>query len=261
MKAAALLLATSLAALADWRKEIAPAGLGPHPALAPQEFDYRLSWNGMVDAGKLTFTFGQPDPKFPSDYSAQVHGGSTGLASKLFHYRVAMTSRLDPATLRPRHTVGVHDEGDEINITRNTWTGGLVRTQQTLKLPESGKEAAVQSELRFSPLHDAFSAMLLIRSHPLAEGDRFVLPLLPSHKPYLLRAEVLGREKFAGRDTIKLDVALQKIEPKTWSLLPYTKMKRTTLWLSDDANRIPVELRAEAFIGEVRMTLAAARRL
>lgn len=99
MKAAALLLATSLAALADWRKEIAPTGLGPHPALAPQEFDYRLSWNGLVDAGKLTFTFGQPDPKFPSDYSAQVHGGSTGLASKLFHYRVAMTSRLDPATL------------------------------------------------------------------------------------------------------------------------------------------------------------------
>lgn len=261
MKVVALLLASSLAALADGRKEIAPAGLGPHPGLAPQEFDYRLSWNGMVDAGELVFTFGQPDPKFPSDYAARVRGGSTGLASKLFPYRVAMSSRLDPGTLRPRHAVGVQDEGDEIHTTRNTWTGGLVRTEQTLRLPESGKEATVRGELRVTPLLDVFSAMLHVRSQRLADGDRIVLPLLPSDKPYLLRARVLGHEKFAGRDTIKLDLALQKIEPATGELRPYAKMRRTTLWLSDDANRIPVELRAEAFIGEVRMTLAAARRL
>lgn len=261
MKSAALLLALALPALADWKAEITPAALGPHPRLAPQEFDYRLSWKGMLDAGKLTFSFGRPEPKFPSDYAARVTGGSTGFASKLFHYQVAMLSRLDPATLRPRHSVGVQDEGDEINTTRNTWAGTLVRTEQTIRLPESGKEGTVHSELRFTPLHDVFSAMLQVRSHKLADGDRLVLPLLPSNKPYLLRVHVLGREKFAGRDTIKLDVALQKIDPKTWTLLPYKKMKRTTLWLSDDANRIPVELRAEAFIGDVRMTLAAARKL
>jgi hypothetical protein len=261
MKAAALLVALALPALADWKDEITPPKLGPHPRLAPQEFDYRLSWKGMLDAGALTFTFGKPDPKHPSDYTARASGGSTGLASRLFHYQVAMTSRLDPATLHPRHSVGVHDEGDEINTTRNIWAGTLVRTEQTLRLPESGKQATVHSELRFSPLHDVFSAMLQVRSHKLADGDRLVLPLLPSNKPYLLRVQVLAREKFAGRDTIKLDVALQKIDPKTWTLLPYKKMKRTTLWLSDDANRIPVELRAEAFIGDVRMTLAAARKL
>jgi hypothetical protein len=32
-------------------------------------------------------------------------------------------------------------------------------------------------------------------------------------------------------------------------------MKSATLWLSDDANRLPLELRAEVFIGDVRMTL------
>ena len=84
---------------------------------------------------------------------------------------------------------------------------------------------------------------------------------MPFNKPYLLRVHVTGREKFDGRDTIKLDVSLQKIDPATKELLPYAKMKKTTLWLSDDANRIPVELRAEAFIGDVRMTLAAARKL
>ena len=59
MKTLALLIAFSLPALADWKKEITPPKLGPHPKLAPQEFDYRLSWKGMLSAGKLTFTFGK----------------------------------------------------------------------------------------------------------------------------------------------------------------------------------------------------------
>lgn len=261
MKALALLFAFSLPAMADWKKEITPAKLGPHPKIAPQEFDYRISWKGMLSAGKLTFTFGKPDPKFPSDYSVRVVGGSTGLASKLYHSKIAMISRLDPATLRPRESIGVQDEGDEINTSRNTWAGTLIRTEVTTRITKTGKEKAVARELRFTPMHDAFSAMLQVRSHKLATGDKLVLPLLPFDKPYLLRVQVLGREKFAGRDTIKLSVALQKIDPATQELLPYKKMKSATLWLSDDANRIPVELRSEVFIGDVRMTLSGARKL
>ena len=257
----ALVLAFSLPAAADWRKEITPPKLGPHPRLAAQEFGYQLSWKGMLKAGELTFTFGKPDPEFPSDYSARARGGSTGLASKLYHSKVDMISRLDPATLRPRASVGVQDEGDEINIIRNTWSGTLIRTEFTTRIAKNGKEGTVASELRFTPMHDVFSAMLQVRSHKLADGDRLVLPILPFDKPYLLRVHVVGREKFADRDTIKLSVALQKIDPKTKALLPYQKMKKTTLWLSDDANRIPVEMRSEVFIGDVRMTLASARKL
>jgi hypothetical protein len=261
MKVAALILALSLPALADWKDEVTPATLGPHPKLAPQEFDYRLSWNGMVDAGKLTFTFGKPDPKFPSDFVSRVNGGSTGIASKLYNYKVALISRLDPATLKPRAFVGVQDEGKEIVTTRSTWAGTQVSSEHVTKVAKTGAETKVESKFIFTPVHDVFSAMLHVRSHKLANGDKLTLPLMPFNRPYLLRIEVLGREKFADRDTIKLSVALQKIEPKTKALLPYKKMKSSTLWLSDDANRIPVELRSEVFIGDVRMTLAGARKL
>ena len=261
MRALVLFLALCLPALADWKKEVTPAKLGPHPKLKPQEFDYRLSWKGMVDAGKLTFTFGTTDSKFPSDYHARVAGGSTGLASKLYRNKVAMASRLDPATLRPRVSVGVQDEGDEVNTTRTTWAGPLVKSEKTTRITKNGKSGTVASEFRFTPVHDVFSAMLHVRSQKLDNGDTLVLPLQPFNKPYLLKIHVLGREKFAGRDTIKLSVALHKIDPKTKNLLPYKKMKSSTLWLSDDANRIPVELRSQVFIGDVRMTLANARKL
>lgn len=261
MKAAALLLALSLPVLADWKADVTPATLGPHPKLAPQEFDYRLSWNGMVDAGKLTFTFGKPDPKFPSDYVSRVNGGSSGIASKLYDYKIAMISRLDPATLKPRAFVGVQDEGKEVVTTRSTWAGTQVSTEHVTKVAKTGAESKLDSKFVFTPVHDVVSAMLHVRSYKLANGDKLVLPLMPFNRPYLMRIEVLGREKFENRDTIKLSVALQKIEPKTKTLLPYKKMKSSTLWLSDDANRIPVELRSEVFIGDVRMTLAGARKL
>jgi hypothetical protein len=261
MKPLILLLALVSTALADWKTEVNSAKLGPHPKLAPQEFEYRLSWKGMVDAGKLTFTFGKPEPKFPSDYSVRVSGGSTGIASKLYRNKVALFSRLDPATLRPRVSVGVQDEGDEVNTTRTTWAGPVVKSQHTTTIAKNGKAATVDSEFRFTPVHDISSAMLHVRSQKLANGDTLVLPLQPFNRPYLMRIQVLGREQFAGRDTIKLSVGLQKIDPKTNTLLPYKKLKSAVLWLSDDGNRIPVELRSEVFIGDVRMTLSGARRL
>jgi hypothetical protein len=261
MKIAALILTLSLPALADWKDEVTPAKLGPHPKLVPQEFEYRLSWNGMVDAGKLTFTFGKPDAKFPSDFVARVNGGSSGIASKLYNYKVALISRLDPATLKPRAFVGVQDEGKEVVTTRSTWAGPQVTSEHVTKVTKTGVEAKVDSKFIFTPVHDVVSAMLHVRSHKLANGDKLTLPLMPFNRPYLARIEVLGREKFADRDTIKVSVALQKIEPKTKTLLPYKKMKSTTMWLSDDANRIPVELRSEVFIGDVRMTLSGARKL
>lgn len=261
MKTLALLLTISLPAFADWKSEVTPAVLGPQPKLVPQQFEYRLSWKGMVDAGKLTFTFGEEDPKFPSDYCASVEGGSTGLAAKLYRQKLSVMSRLDPATLRPRSAVGVQDEGDEVNITRTTWNGPLVSSEHTIRIVKNGKQGTVDSEFRFTPVYDVFSAMLHVRSKKLEDGETLVMPIQPFDKPYLLRVQVLGHEKFADRDTIKLSVALQKIDPKTKELLPYKKMKSSTLWLSDDANRIPVELRSEVFIGDVRMTLAAAKKL
>lgn len=261
IKSLVLVLALSLPAAADWKSEITPAKLGPHPKLSPQQLTYRLSWNGMLKAGELKFIFGKKDKKSPSDYVASASGGSTGVAAKLYKSKVALITRLDPATLRPRSLVAVQDEGKEINTTRATWTGTKITTEHVTRVAKTGKEFTQNTEFRFTPMHDIFSAMLHVRSYKLDNGDQLALPLQPFNKPYLLRIKVLGREKFNNRDTIKLSVGLQKIDPKSKKLLPYKKMKSATLWLSDDANRIPVELRSEVFIGDVRMSLAGHKAL
>ena len=54
---------------------------------------------------------------------------------------------------------------------------------------------------------------------------------------------VLGKEKHNGKNCIKLDIALRKIDKKDGSLGEYKKLKKATLWLTDDPYRIPLELR------------------
>ena len=68
--------------------------------------------------------------------------------------------------------------------------------------------------------------------------------------------KVQEHELHLKRKTIRLSVGMRKIDRKSLELLPYKKMKNdATLWLSDDADRVPVELRAAIFIGDIRATL------
>ena len=104
--------------------------------------------------------------------------------------------------------------------------------------------------------------MLHVRSQKLAIGDQISLVVHPFGTPYLLRVNVRDREVHLKRKTIRLSVGMRKIDRKTLELLPYKKMKSdATLWLSDDAERIPVEFRAAVFIGDIRATLTDYQKL
>jgi hypothetical protein len=256
----ALLLLLSGPLAADWREELAPGKPGHHPPLAPVTLHYTLSWKGMIDAGSLTFSFGRPDPAHPRDYRITASGGSSGLASKLFPYKVNLASHLDPVRLRPRRFRGIEVEGDELTVTESTFYGAKVRSTETNRPHKAAPERKWTSEFRFAPAFDAFSAILQVRSQPLKAGDSLSYALVPFNTPYLVSIRVLGRERHLGRDAIKLAVSMRKIDPKSFRLVPYKKLKSATLWISDDADRIPLELRSEVFIGDVRMSLREIKR-
>ena len=245
---------------ADWRDALAPHKPGSHPSLDPVTLRYTLSWKGMIDAGSLIFSFGRPDADHPRDYKVAVSGGSSGLASKLFPYKVSLASHLDPARLRPRRFRGVEIEGDEVTVTESTFYGTKVRSTESNRPHKAAPERRWNSEFRFAPAFDAFSAILQVRSQALKAGDALNYALVPFNTPYLASIRVLGRERHQGRDAIKLAVSMQKIDPESFKLLPYTKLKSATLWISDDADRVPLELRSEVFIGDVRMTLSSLKK-
>ena len=236
-----------------WRDDVNIPKSGALKAMPPTQLTYDLSWKGRVKAGSIDILMGKKDARYPKYFVCQAYGGSTGWARAINPFSLNYIGFLRPDTLRPVMFVGNETEGNKLKSYSNTFTSkSVVGTKTTTR---KGKEPVVEkTAFRHNPTLDLFSALLQARSLPLAQGEKVVMPLYPISAPYLARLTVLGREDFGGRNAIKIDIKLQKIGEND-ELVNYKKMKSATLWLSDDEWRIPLQLRVDAFIGDVRMSL------
>ena len=236
-----------------WAARITSHKPGTHPAIVPQKLHYTLSWNGQVAAGAVEFTFGSKGTTAQT-LQCFCEGGSQGVAAKLFPYRFDMTGKVHRTNLSPQLVHCNETDDKETLVTTVKFQANQVRVTEVCRPHSTGVDSTTNKDFSYTPVFDAFSAMLFIRSHKLADGDSLSQVLHPFKSPYLATVRVLGREKIHGKDAIKLSIGLEKIKSDL-SLKPYAKMKTATLWISDDQHRIPLELRVAAFIGDVRMTL------
>lgn len=244
-----------------WQNELTPPRPGAFPKLPPTALEFQVSWNGAIRAGSVRIEFAPPDVRKPGALIVRSSAASQGAAATLFPYQTHFWSELSPATLRPRFFHALETDHLETVDTAIRHFPTRVESRQATKTLKTGKSKQTDRVFTFAPVFDIFSAMLHIRSQKLAAGDQIVLVIHPFDTPYLLRVKVHGREVHNGRNAIRLTVGMRKINRKTLELRPYVKLKQdATLWLSDDADRIPIELRAAAFIGEIRATLTAHRK-
>jgi len=251
-------LAASSLATADpaWKKDLTSAEPGTYPAIQPSVLDLQLSWKGMVDSGKIRLEFAPKDAKKPGTLVVRSSASSLGPAAGLFPYQSNFWSELDPASLKPRLFHAVETDQEESVTTTTRHFPDRVECTEITKLLTKGTNTQKDRIFKFAPVFDIFSAMLHVRSQKLAPGDQISLVVHPFATPYLLRVIVREHEVHLKRKTIRLSVGMRKIDRKSLELLPYKKLKSdATLWLSDDADRIPVEFRAAIFIGDIRATM------
>lgn len=249
----------SASAAPSWSSDLTTAVPGTHPAIRAQKINYSLSWKGQIQAGNVTFVFGAKGSD-KDTIAAQCYGGSQGVAAKLFPYKFDMSGKINRISLQPISMHCNETDKEETQVTSVQYSAGNVAVKEISRPHETGKDEIKNVNFAFSPVFDAFSVMLLIRSHELATGDIITQVIHPFKSPYLAKITVLGREKINGKDAIKLNVQMTKIM-KDLSLKPYKKMKTSTLWITDDEDRVPLELRVAAFIGDVRMTLTGQQKL
>jgi hypothetical protein len=239
-----------------WQAEVSSPQPGNFAALPPTVLNLQVSWQGMLSAGKVQIEFAPPAAKKPGAYVVRATSSSTGPAALLFPYTSRFWSEMNPLTLRPIYFQGIETDQKETVTTTVRHLPTQVLSEELAKNAKTGKSKLTERSFAYTPVFDIFSAMLYIRSQKLELGDHFTLVIHPFDTPYLLRVKVLARERHQDRNAIRLKVGMQKIDRKTLELLPYKKLKNdATLWLSDDASRLPMELRAAAFIGDVRATL------
>lgn len=259
---AAAVTPVAAAAAPAWKAELTPAANGSHPRLTPTTVSYDLNWRGMLRAGEINIDFAPRDANKPGAFVIRCNAYPRGAASALFSSRFNMWSELNQGNLRPRFFQGTETDSKETITTTVHYHADRVHSREVSRELRSGKTTVSEKNFAFAPVHDIFSAMLHVRSQALTPGQQIVIVVQPFETPYLLRVRCVGREMHGRHPAIRLSIGMQKIDRETMTLLPYKKLRRdATLWLSDDAERIPLELRAAVFIGDVRAVITNHRKL
>lgn len=105
-------------------------------------------------------------------------------------------------------------------------------------------------------VQDPLSVLYRVRSMPLTVGQSIVVPLFNKGKTWMTEVRVLQRERLklpVGKiDTIKIQPLLRESGI-------FHHQGDMFVWLTDDAQRVPVQLRSDIKIGAVKARLVEAK--
>lgn len=247
---------------ASWLREITRLPPGPFAKIRPVRLTFELGWKNKIHAGKITVSVHESEKDHQRLYLGEARGGTTGLARLLWPYDVQAKSVVDRESLRPRLFELQEKERNKLNSYRIRFEAKRLICDTTRTHKKRNGGLPLKSEYKF--YHDfgqdILSAIFYVRSQPLKQEDQVSMVVTPFNRPYLTKFQVTGREtrKIDRKvyQTIRLNAGIGKIR-NDFSVEPYSKVKKITVWITDDAYRFPLELQAEVFVGYVSARLTS----
>ncbi len=232
----------------DWTRSIT-TGKGPGQFVQPPSMRliYGFGWSGIQAATCDVHFYSPAEDKF----EVEATGATSGFARTLFRLDVYHRATESKTTLTPIHFYQEEKYRSEIIKTNVDFKPDQV-TGLREKIPSD--HPPKPNIFKFNSVFDMTTALLWVRSQPLADGETESLVVWASNAPYLATVKVVGREtiKINGqkRKAIKLDLKLKGIDKKL-RLKEHSLFKSGRGWLSDDDNRVPLRIEADIFIGYV----------
>ena len=244
-----LALFSACAAHAGWRDNLTSDVAGPFPPIRPFEAEFRIGWSD-IEAARAKVNIGYQG----RDVRVAGSGGTTGLARVLYQ----LDATLDATSSTPNFQT-IYSVQRENYAKRSITTQIVARPDGIWRLRENfppGENPARWKNIKISPLRDLFSGMLYIRSRKLEPGETVSTVIFPGDSPFLVEMKSLGTDKItisgSPREAIKLDLRIRRINLKKGDALEaHGKFQNGTVWLSDDAERIPLRAEVNIFIGYV----------
>ncbi len=221
------------------------------PFKVGETLTFDISWTSFVSAGTATLAVKERRPAAGGRhaYYLVAEARPSSVISKLYSLYYKAESMLDTRTLLPSLATLYSDEGGRKRYKTTTFSGGgaaqyEVKTSTTatssLKLP-----AATQ---------DPLGAIYILRALPLKPGLSIPIPITDSGKSYTMRVRVGDRETvksgLGSLPALKVSMAITDSAGKA------TGTGGLTLWISEDARRLPLRFEAGLTVGSVQLTLA-----
>jgi len=236
--------------LADWRDSLTPDTPGSFPPIRAFEAEFRIGWTDIEAA--------RAHARITGDGLGIVRFAGTCATSGLARILWQLDGSLD-STSALDGLQTIYSVQNEAYAKYSILTQIVSRPDGIWCLhenfPPRGNPARWKL-IKISPLRDLFSGVLFIRSQNLVPGAFVSTIIFPGDCPFLVEIKDVGPCKInvagATRDAIKLDIHLQRINLKHGPQLEqYGKFQSGTIWLSNDADRIPLRVEINIFVGYV----------
>ena len=227
----------------------APAPMGQSAAAFKEGeyLKYRIHY-GMVNAGEAELRMQKTTWNGKPTLHAVGTGKSTGMTEWFFKVRDRYESKIDPATMYPVHFIRDVNEGG-YTIKRD-----IAFDQQAL----TATERLANPDKTYAtgmPVHDLFSMFYYARSRDVSKmkvGEEMAISIFMDYEIYHFKLRYLGKE------TLKTEVGkvnCLKFMPIVQKGRVFKEEEGMTLWVSDDANKVPVRIQTDLLIGSLRADL------
>lgn len=218
-------------------------------AFKPGEvLEYRIRY-GLIEAGKARLEVkGTVDKAGRPAYHVVGTGRSVGMTDWFFKTRDRYESFIDTEALVPWEFIRDVNEGGHI-IKRHLVFNQYKQTVRDLKAPHKGVfnyEAYAQ---------DMISAFYFARSwdaSKLKRGDEISFTMFLDHEQFPFKLWVLGRREI---ETDWGTIRCLALKPKLQEGRVFKEEEGMTIYVSDDANKVPVLIESSLFIGSIRVEL------
>lgn len=225
----------------------------PVPFAAGEVLSYDVSWSSFVTAGTATLTVGNKKPSLGSTvYPIVAEGRSTALVSVFYPVYYKADTLVDAYDLLPqRGSIYGEEKG-----AKKTRTAVFDQARHRARF-ELRAETTTTRDLKVpAGVQDALSAFYWLRSYPLRTGAKLLVPIVFNGTVVNVRITVGAREQVSSR-----------LGPLTaWHLTPVVddegelEARKMSLWISDDARRLPLRMQVELPLGSFDLVLKAAMR-
>lgn len=196
-----------------------------------------------------------PDEQYTLTFKADIT--SKGFFARLFNikFRERVESTVEPLTFTVKKTTILDEQGKRVRATESTFDRSQGKMTWTLRDPNNPASEPRSKTAEFSgQLQDVLSAIYFIRTQPLAVGKSFDVFIGDGGHVYTIPVKVVERKRMKtvlGRvDAFRMTAELFGPE----RLIDHEKGE-FSIWVTDDARRIPVRGRVKTDYGTFDINL------
>lgn len=220
----------------------------------PEKLSYRIEWR-LVTAGTATVRLSRHSPdRWQLDLDLESAGMVNRLYRVLDRYKVISNDRFCPST-----SVLDAQEGKRHRLTRLTFENSRHRVEYDER--DLIKNTTSKHVLDVFPCtHDIAGALAAMRLMNVEPGQSATLPITDGKKMVNARVDAKSRESVTAADKSYRTI---RYEAFLFDNVLYRRKGRLFIWLTEDADRIPVQLRFQLGfpIGTISLELQKQQKL